>query len=149
MCAATRTIHIELVGSLSTDTFFLAFRHFNVRYEACPLVFSDCAHAYKCAELELKQLWVLFNHSEVINDCASNGIKWKYIIERAKNNLPQFKVNNIVLIKNDYLLRNFWKLGRILELFPGRDSKVRACRLKSESSIIKRPVQLYNLELLT
>ncbi|GFT85140.1 integrase catalytic domain-containing protein [Trichonephila clavipes] len=63
-------------------------------------------------------------------------------------NASQFNINDVVLIKDDQFPRNFWKLGKILELFPGRDGKVRACKIKTDSYIIKRPVQLlYNLEI--
>ncbi|GBN49824.1 hypothetical protein AVEN_30001-1 [Araneus ventricosus] len=49
-----------------------------------------------------------------------------------KNSSP-FKVNDVILIKDDHLPRNFWKLGRIIELLPGRDGKVRACKITSQS----------------
>lgn len=273
-CAVTRSLHLELVGSLSTDTFLLAFRRFIARRGLPSVVYSDNARTFKRAELELKQLWTVVNESRVKNFCASNGIKWKYIVERAawwggfyermvrtvkvalrktlgkssltldhlqtvlteiegmvnsrpityvasdsdepnaltpahfllgkrltslpsvklhldtnissrkilikafnyrerlmrsfwsrwkneyllnlrsahsslaKNNISEFKINDVVLVKDDHLPRNFWKLGRILELFPGRDGKVRACKVKTESSVLKRPVQLlYNLEI--
>ncbi|GFV30805.1 integrase catalytic domain-containing protein [Trichonephila clavipes] len=44
-------------------------------------------------------------------------------------NASQFKINDVVLIKDDQLPRNFWKLGKILEIFPGRDGKMRACKI--------------------
>jgi hypothetical protein len=270
----TRSIHLELVGNLSTDTFLLAFRRFIARRGLCSVVYSDNARTFKRAELELRQLWAVITQPEVKEFYASNNIKWKYIVERgawwggfyerlvrtvkvalrktlgkssltieqlqtvltevegminsrpityvgsdsgepnaltpahfllgkrisslpsvrlhfdsnfssrktlinafnyreklmrsfwsrwkndyllnlrsaylslAKTNIPQFKVNDIVLVKDDHLPRNFWKMGRILKLFPGRDGKVRACEIKTESSVIKRPAQLlYNLEL--
>ncbi|XP_055944606.1 uncharacterized protein LOC129975568 [Argiope bruennichi] len=272
-CAVTRSVHLELVGDLTTDTFLLAFRRFISRRGLCSVVVSDNARTFKRAELEIKLIWNVLNHADVKNFYSANGIKWKYIVERAawwggfyermvrtvktalrktlgkscltveqlltvlteiegminsrpityvgsdteepialtpahfllgkrvtslpsvrlhldsnlssrkclikafnyreklmrsfwsrwKNeyllnlrsahssfvkNISPFKVNDVVLIKDDHLPRNFWKLGKILELFPGRDGKVRACQVKTESSIIKRPVQLlYNLEI--
>ncbi|XP_055928674.1 uncharacterized protein LOC129959809 [Argiope bruennichi] len=272
-CAVTRSVHLELVGDLTTDTFLLAFRRFISRLGLCSVVVSDNARTFKRAELEIKLIWNVLNHADVKNFYSANGIKWNYIVERAawwggfyermvrtvktalrktlgkscltvehlltvlteiegminsrpityvgsdteepialtpahfllgkrvtslpsvrlhldsnlssrkclikpfnyreklmrsfwyrwKNeyllnlrsahssfvkNISPFKVNDVVLIKDDHLPRNFWKLGKILELFPGRDGKVRACQVKTESSIIKRPVQLlYNLEI--
>lgn len=60
----------------------------------------------------------------------------------------EFKVNDIVLINDDKLPRHFWKLGRVVAVFPGRDGKVRSCQVKTNTFVIKRPVQLlYNLEI--
>lgn len=59
-----------------------------------------------------------------------------------------FKINDIVLIHEERLPRNLWRLGKVIETFVGRDGKIRACTVKTEHSIIKRPIQLlYNLEL--
>ncbi|CAL1270294.1 unnamed protein product [Larinioides sclopetarius] len=252
-CAVTRSVHLELVGDMTTDTFLLAFRRFISRRGLCSVVISDNARTFKRAELEIKLIWNVLNHPDVKNFYSSNGIKWQYIVERAawwggfyermvrtvktalrktlgkscltveqlltvlieiegminsrpityvgsdseeptaltpahfllgkritslpsvrlhldsnissrkcliksfnyrerlmrsfwtrwkneyllnlrsahsslvKNSSP-FKVNDVVLIKDDHLPRNFWKLGRIIELFPGRDGKVRACK---------------------
>ncbi|GFQ83781.1 integrase catalytic domain-containing protein [Trichonephila clavata] len=60
----------------------------------------------------------------------------------------EFKINDIVLIHDDRLPRSLWKLGKVVEIITGRDKRVRACALKIENSIIKRPVQLlHNLEI--
>lgn len=43
-----------------------------------------------------------------------------------------------------------WPLGRIIEIFPGRDGKVRVVKLKTATGYLTRPVQrLYHLELST
>ncbi|GFW49835.1 integrase catalytic domain-containing protein [Trichonephila clavipes] len=267
-CALIRSIHLELVGSMTTDTFLLAFRR-----GLSSMVISDNARTFKRAELELQQMWKVLNHADVKNFYSAQSIKWNYIVERAawwggfyehmvrsvkvalrktlgrssltteqlltvlteiegminsrpityvgseteepipltpahfiiekritslppvrlrldsnlssrkclikafnyreklmrsfwsrwKNenllnlisvhpstlkNASEFKINDVVLIKDDQLPRNFWKLGKILELFPGTDGKVRACKIKIDSYIIKHPVQLlYNLEI--
>lgn len=50
-------------------------------------------------------------------------------------------INDIVLIRDDNLNFNEYKMGRIIELLPSRDSKIRAVRLKlPQGSIITRPV---------
>ncbi|XP_015926265.2 uncharacterized protein [Parasteatoda tepidariorum] len=273
-CAATRAVHLELVNSLTTENFLLAFRRFIARRGLCSVMYSDNAKTFKRAELDLKNIWKTINHPDVKKFYALHGITWRYIVEKAawwggfyerlirsvktalrktigktsltfdeletllveteailnsrpityigtdaeelcaltpahfligkritclpsvklnldtnfssrktlikahnyrerlmksfwsrwkneyllnlrsahlsliKNNVPNFNVNDIVIIKDDFLPRNFWKLGKILELFPGRDGKVRACKVKTDTSVIKRPVQLlYNLEL--
>ncbi|GFY76348.1 DUF5641 domain-containing protein [Trichonephila inaurata madagascariensis] len=60
----------------------------------------------------------------------------------------EFKINDIVLIHDDRLPRSLWKLGNVIETFTGRDKRIRACAVKTENSVIKRPVQLlHNLEI--
>ena len=52
-----------------------------------------------------------------------------------------------VLIKNDSTNRVFWKMGKVEELIPGEDGKVRAAVVKVGSSmkqptLLRRPLQL-------
>ena len=58
------------------------------------------------------------------------------------------KVGDIVLLGDDNMPRQTWKLGRVHELFPGRDGKVRSCAVRTASgTLLRRPVQLlYPLE---
>ncbi|GFQ97106.1 integrase catalytic domain-containing protein [Trichonephila clavata] len=64
-CAVTRSVHLELVGNMTTDTFLLAFRRFIARRGLCSLVISDNARTFKRAELELQQMWKVLNHAEI------------------------------------------------------------------------------------
>lgn len=58
------------------------------------------------------------------------------------------KVGDIVFIGNDQLKRLDWPLGKITQLFPGRDGKVCVAKLKTATGELVRPVQrLYPLEL--
>lgn len=98
-------------------------------------------NAFNYREKLMRSFWSRWKNEYLLNLRSAH-------LSSIKSNIPEFKINDIVLIKDDHLPRNFWKLGRILELFPGRDGKVRACKIKTESSIIKRPLQLlYNLEI--
>ncbi|KAK5856900.1 hypothetical protein PBY51_010180 [Eleginops maclovinus] len=59
------------------------------------------------------------------------------------------KVGDVVLIGEDHTPRQTWKLGRIKELFPGRDGLVRSCSVRTTSgTLLRRPIQLlYCLEI--
>ncbi|CAI5682672.1 unnamed protein product [Oreochromis niloticus] len=59
------------------------------------------------------------------------------------------KLGDVVLIGHDNLPRQVWKLGRIEEMFPGRDGLVRSCLVRTTTgTLLRRPIQLlYNLEL--
>ena len=78
-------------------------------------------------EILMRSLWSRWKNEYLLNLVSAHFILNKI-------GLPQFKVSQKVLIKDDYLPRSFWKLGRILELFSERDGKVWAYRLKTESS---------------
>lgn len=41
---------------------------------------------------------------------------------------------------HENLPRNMWPLGRILQVFPGKDSYVRSARVKMQNSILVSPV---------
>ncbi|KAB0790764.1 hypothetical protein PPYR_15512, partial [Photinus pyralis] len=67
---------------------------------------------------------------------------------KGKKNI-QVRLNEIVLIGNDQDKRIDWPLGRITEIFPGKDRQVRLVRLKTAKGIVLRPIQrLYPLECL-
>ncbi|GBM17523.1 hypothetical protein AVEN_198026-1 [Araneus ventricosus] len=81
-CATTRALHLELVPSMNTEQFLLAFRRFISRRGLCSTIYSDNAKTFKCADVELKKLWKSIRHPTVQNLISSHGIKWKYIVEK-------------------------------------------------------------------
>ncbi|CAG7785088.1 unnamed protein product [Allacma fusca] len=50
------------------------------------------------------------------------------------------KVGTLVLLKDKRLLPVQWKLARILELHPGKDSLVRAVTIETSEGLYKRPI---------
>ena len=83
-CAVIRAIHLEVVEDLTVDAFLRAFRRFISRRGIPELVISDNAQTFKAAAESLKayseQIMVT---SEVQKFLFNNGIKWKFIVERA------------------------------------------------------------------
>ncbi|GFT85375.1 DUF5641 domain-containing protein [Nephila pilipes] len=94
-------------------------------------------------------------------------LRWRYI-QKVRENLKQrFKreylgflrssvtkredkinVGDVVLIGTDDKKRLHWLLGRVLELFPGKDGTIRLVKLRTEKGNVLRPIQrLYPLEL--
>ena len=59
-----------------------------------------------------------------------------------------FAVDDFVLIADANLPRCQWNVGRVLEVFPGRDGRVRSCRIKtkSSSSLVRPVVKMCLLE---
>lgn len=60
--------------------------------------------------------------------------KW----QRANQN---YKLGQIVIIKDENLAPAHWLLGRIVELIPGSDQNVRTVKIQTKTSILSRPVQ--------
>ena len=58
--------------------------------------------------------------------------KW---LEERRN----FAVGDIVLIVEE-TPRNSWPLARILEVFPGDDGKVRSVKIKTQTTVLVRPI---------
>ena len=50
------------------------------------------------------------------------------------------KVGTMVILKEDNLPICNWSVGRIVELFPGKDNKVRVIGVKTKKGIFKRPI---------
>lgn len=57
---------------------------------------------------------------------------------RSSENL---KIGDLVLIKNELVPALQWKLGRIIQTFPGSDSHVRVAIVKTATGEFKRPIQ--------
>lgn len=53
---------------------------------------------------------------------------------------PNLQENDLVLIKDDNLPPLRWKLGRIIESYPGPDGRVRVVKLKTAMGELKRPI---------
>ncbi|KAG8194788.1 hypothetical protein JTE90_017229 [Oedothorax gibbosus] len=81
-CGVTRALHIELVNSMSTENFILAFRRFISRRGLCNTIYSDNAKTFKRADKELSKIWKCISHPSVKNMFANYGILWKYSVEK-------------------------------------------------------------------
>ena len=57
----------------------------------------------------------------------------------------QLKENDIVLISEDNLPRGKWRIGKVMETYPGKDDRVRTVKLQNKKEIINRPAQKLHL----
>ncbi|GFX07595.1 integrase catalytic domain-containing protein [Trichonephila clavipes] len=62
-----------------------------------------------------------------------NRNKWHF----EKNNV---KIHDMVILKEDNLPVCNWPLGRILEVYHGKDNKIRVVLVKTKNGIFKRPI---------
>lgn len=75
------------------------------------------------------------------------SIRWKeeYLKElhkRYKWKHPQrdVQINDLVVIRQENLPPNKWRLGRVLKVYPGSDHRVRVADIKTQKGIISRPI---------
>ncbi len=57
-----------------------------------------------------------------------------------KREQPNLKVGDVVLVVSPDTPRGSWPLGRITELFPGRDGHVRVVEVKVNGKLLRRPI---------
>ncbi|GFS90633.1 uncharacterized protein NPIL_543871 [Nephila pilipes] len=70
------------------------------------------------------------------------------LVQKAHKTSRAFKVGEIVLIENPNKKRLYWPLGKVVELIPGRDGKVRTLKLRCNKTEIIRPIQrVFTLEI--
>ncbi|XP_054713877.1 uncharacterized protein LOC129223335 [Uloborus diversus] len=90
---------------------------------------------YQYRERLLNRFWKLFYKDYLLQLKSVNGAK----NHKTKTEL---NVNDIVVIREELLPRNMWRLGKVVKTFTGRDGLIRSCEIKTERGILKRPVQL-------
>lgn len=82
ICMATKAIHLELVGDLSTDSFIGAFKRFVARRGRCGHLWSDRGTNFVGASKELQAMWTntkLEMPTDLINLLAEDGTQWHFI----------------------------------------------------------------------
>jgi hypothetical protein len=94
-------------------------------------------------ELSSRRRW---RQSQVLTDMF-----WKrwlreylpYLVQCTKwyrNPSDLVKLNDLVLIEDRNQARGDWLMGRIVEVFPGDDGKIRVATVKTKYGLLKRPV---------
>lgn len=73
-CLTIRAIHIELVNSLSADSFIMALRRMAARRGWPSIVFSDNGTNLRGAETELKK-----SFAQVQSEVMNKGVEWRFI----------------------------------------------------------------------
>lgn len=87
VCLATKAIHVELVGDLTTQSFLNALQRFCDRRGLCTDIYSDNATNFVGANRRLQEVKKLFlskEHQNKVNDeIAKHGIQWHFIPPRS------------------------------------------------------------------
>ncbi|XP_062533993.1 uncharacterized protein LOC134203020 [Armigeres subalbatus] len=79
VCFATKAVHLELVGDLSTSKFIQALRRFVARRGLCDEIFSDNGKNFVGAANELRRIVRSDQHQQsIVEECAAKGIRWRF-----------------------------------------------------------------------
>ncbi|XP_041675372.1 uncharacterized protein LOC121530409 [Drosophila eugracilis] len=94
---------------------------------------------------EAKSIINRWQHLKAQHQQFSARWKEEYLKELHKRNKWQFptrniKIDDMVVVKEDNLPSNEWRLGRIVSVFPGADGRVRVAEVRTARGTIKRPV---------
>ena len=90
----------------------------------------------------------------ILNKFKDNWQKEYLIALREQHNTKKVRgsqidvnINDVVLISDDNINRINWKLGKVIEILPGKDNKVRVVKLKTSSGETLRSInKCYPLE---
>ncbi|OXA50284.1 Pro-Pol polyprotein [Folsomia candida] len=99
---------------------------------------KDLIHAYH----------KIVNLKKTLRDRFRKEYLGQLVQMKNNKNSPKPEVGDVVLVGYDNKKRFEWPLGKILELCPGKDGKVRVVKVKTATGILTRPLQrLYPLEI--
>lgn len=104
---------------------------------------ASCASSYrsrwKFVQHLANQFWSRFVKEYVVE--LNNRAKWAKCVQN-------LEVGELVIVSEKKLPRGLWPLGKIVEVHPGRDGKVRSVTVQTKCKQLKRPiVDLVRLEL--
>ncbi|XP_029155176.1 uncharacterized protein LOC114928260 [Nylanderia fulva] len=60
--------------------------------------------------------------------------------QKWRENQPDLKIDELVLLKNSLLPPSKWELARIVAVHPGKDSHIRVVTLRTAKTTLKRPI---------
>lgn len=78
-CLSSRAIHLEVLSSLSTDSFILALRRFVARRGNVRSLRTDNGTNFVGANRELKEALEQWNQNQIEDWCRQKNIDWKFI----------------------------------------------------------------------
>ncbi|GFW30368.1 integrase catalytic domain-containing protein [Trichonephila clavipes] len=79
----------------------------------------------------VQSIWKRWSNNYLSN--LQQRSKWKFEKDNAR-------VGDLVLIKEDNLAVNKWLMGRLIEVFPGKDNRIRVVTIKTQHGVVKRPI---------
>ncbi|XP_036146070.1 uncharacterized protein LOC105830105 [Monomorium pharaonis] len=79
----------------------------------------------------MEQFWKVWSREYL--HTLQQRLKWR-------QSCSNLRIGELVLVQNESLPPSKWELGRILNLYPAKDGKIRVVDVKTTSGLYKRPV---------
>ncbi|XP_070524570.1 uncharacterized protein [Cardiocondyla obscurior] len=85
VCMATKAVHLEAVGHLTTEAFLNAYRRFAGRRRVCRKLYSDNGTNFRGADTELRNLFQEYSdfYQTATQHFATRSTEWSFIPPRA------------------------------------------------------------------
>ena len=93
---------------------------------------TNLVHLWRKRQATLNAFWKRWQKDYLLNQDLRK--KWH---KPANDQL----LNQVVLLKEDNMSRNEWRLARIIQTFPSKDGLIRSVLVKTPTSTLRRPVQ--------
>ncbi|GFT76506.1 integrase catalytic domain-containing protein [Trichonephila clavipes] len=149
VCFVTKALHLELVSDLTSEAFIASLKRFCARRGAPKHIYCDNGEVITSSpehtnedKLSLRSRWDIVQKMKL-----GFWRKWKIdylsnLQNRTKWKCPNnnFKVGEIVIIKEDNIPPATWPLGKVIETHPGKDGVVRVVTLRTVKGRFKRPI---------
>jgi hypothetical protein len=104
---------------------------FQVTQQDSPMPEDEtCRRRWRQAQFIVDQFWRRWKREYLPNLTVAQ--KWR----TEKRSL---KEGDVVIVVDDSLPRGLWPLGRVLEVFEGRDGRVRTVSVKTRNGVFRRP----------
>ena len=157
-------VHLELLNSMTTEDFLQAFRRFAYRRGMGKVIHSDNQNTFhkaaigrdlgrppdappRKAEVSLSER---FRYQQRLQ--SHFWFRWlrEYLPgltvhqQWTKEEVP-LKQSGVVLISEDDIPRGKWKLGKIVDTFPGKDGRICRVRAQTKKGMINGSVQKLRL----
>ena len=88
-----------------------------------PISVADCWQRLKIIHKDFYLRWT----NEYLRE-LQRRTKWK-------KSLPNIEINDLVVVRDENLPPNRWRLGRVTQIHPGRDNRVRVVDLQTERAL--------------
>lgn len=122
-----------------SDTSFLSPAHFLIGEPMTQLPDRDMTELnvnrltrYQLIQHKLQHFWKKWSHEYLT--CLQQRYKWN-------QSSPNIHIGALVLIREIGMSPNNWIRGRVLELYPGQDGRVRVVTLKTSTGTCQRAVR--------
>ncbi|KAJ8876548.1 hypothetical protein PR048_020993 [Dryococelus australis] len=131
----SKAVYLELASDLLTPAFVAALKRFISQHGKSSDHYSDCDTNFICAANELELFDIVKTQELAVIRClAEQGMPWHFNAPGAPHQdglrenrhnwwykEPNHQSGKMVLVKDEKLPRQQWKLGHSTDAFPGED----------------------------